>query len=484
MRSSRVYRLSTVVSVLLVGPLLGSTPARSGPPAPPARQQLDERQLSNDLRLRHDYRLTADETYIRDLYASAHAGSAQTATRHGALLTPEEDAAVAETNSAIFRIGRVVSSYVKEQDAHLGGVYVDREFAGRLVVAFTEDVERHREELTRRVAAIDTSPRAEVAIVRVHYSLDALYALQKRIEDDVDAGTRLVGVDVTSVAVSETDNHVVIGVASDPRDAQGVVNNSYPGLPVVVEEMTRPAFHGIDGTDSPPFRGGQRINALSPGGMRIGMCTSAFVAYKLIRTDAAIFTRNYYLLTAGHCEADPKTGRGQYNSVLWTQDKTYIGRSDLSVFASPTSADALRIPISPAVKSWEVALEYPNHAQVLCEQANGDGRENQYEVMSGATSGILRAGKLRMKSVTTYTTFPGGARVKLVNQREADYYSQSGDSGGTVYGDYGCPFEAHGIHSSFGQRRTRGRLTNAAIYTPISSAIVALGLTGVVTPTT
>ncbi|HVF04287.1 MAG TPA: S1 family peptidase [Frankiaceae bacterium] len=432
----------------------GATPAAQASRAPyaPARTKLDAAglpPLADQMRYRAELGLPADATVVSDLNARWASGELAHATVEGAVFTADEEAELDAREAAAREIQHAARAYFKGARAGVfGGVYIDQE-TGKTVVMVTRDAAEHAaalrartnhgDRLTTRVVAFGLSDLTRVA--------DALIATSG----------------VSYAHADELANHITIGLAQDSPAARSALLASLAAADAkMVRFITAPKVEetGVNALNAPPLKGGQRITQpFSNGQAMVHTCTSAFIAYANVRTDAAIYVTTYYMMTAGHC--DDSQG-------LWSQYQTYpIGRMDRTAFYSGGS-DAMRIPINPADRSQYVAITATNDRHIYYRQANTEDVLTERVCMSGATTGGERCGTLMSKAIS-YTkngmTFSG--------LRQATFQSNGGDSGGSVLNNS----TAKGVVSG---NATYSDGTVRMLYPHVHTCLQRLGLTDVV----
>jgi hypothetical protein len=432
----------------------------TGVPAP------TEAQLQNDMRFRGELGLRADRAYVKKLFDDARSGVVQASTGAGAILTSAEDATVRARTDAVDHVVDVADDYFKTRRDVYAGMWIDQGL-GLVGIGVTQDkaaVERDLSLLigpTSAVWHIETKP----------VSLDSLYELQRSI-DLAASDLRARSVDISSTSIDEEQNKVYVGAASDTTTARQTLETKFSGAPIVVEYEARPTFDGVGDTNSPPFRGGQEIkrNAERPG--YVYRCTSAFVAYQIERLDAAIFNTTYFLTSAGHCEKAAGTGT---TGALWLQGTNPVGPSERNAFKNGTAADGLAISFSSQFRSNEVAVSGTDNRAIKCMMTT-DVKQGQVEIISGARTGGYQTGRLvRTNGTVNYTDDSSGVTVTLVKQNVTDYFSQSGDSGASVFGTRECRYRAQGVHSG----SSVGGSKPLRYYSPIFQVTKALGLAGI-----
>ncbi|MGI5506915.1 trypsin-like serine protease [Lentzea sp. CA-135723] len=183
-----------------------------------------------------------------------------------------------------------------------GGMWIDQEAGGKLVVAMTNPAAAQR-----RLA--DLPDRANVSVRTVKNSLATLQATHDRIARQVGAGADAVYLP----AVSQTENRVVVWERSWLKKpgaaAQAEQMRTLGADPNVVTARTlkEPTPYSADPVDwgfchplyctnYGPMRGGLRLDMRRDNGTT-GGCTSAFN----LRTTGGAFPGVPWVLTAGHC---------------------------------------------------------------------------------------------------------------------------------------------------------------------------------------
>jgi hypothetical protein len=125
----------------------------------------------------------------------------------------------------------------------------------------------------------------------------------------------------------------------------------------------------------------------------------------------------------------------------------------------------MRIPIRLADKSQYVAITDTNDRLIYGQQSYTQDRVGDRTCVSGSRTGGERCGTLQSVNVTIS---PAPNFFTLKNMRQATYFSQPGDSGGSVLLDS----TALGITSA-------GDGAGHSYYTHIGYVIPRLGLTAV-----
>jgi hypothetical protein len=448
----------TPVAASAAAPL---APLPSGNHLPPAT----EGQVDNDARFRAALGLPSSKSYVKQMFDDARAGRITVTTDQGAIMTPEEAELVQARTSAVDQVTDIADEYFKARRDIYAGMWIDQA-AGTVGIGVVRDAATHRANLAVLIG--DTTARWSVA--DMHLSLDELVTVQANVDAMYGELARQT-VDVSSTSIDEEEGTVHVGVTSDKTAATNVLRSSFPDAPLVIEEEPPYVLVGIDGPDSPPFRGGQRIS-YSMNGRDWHECTSAFVGYQVERLDAAIFQYSYFLITAGHCEQD-KAGNGSYGA-LWNQVTMVIGTSDYNTFKNGTPADGMVIGIQSYAASNDIAINPGEYREVHCMMTNSV-KQGQVEITSGATTGGYRSGHLLRTNATVNSHDQTGKVTRMVRQHVTDLAAIPGDSGASVFGTRECKYRAQGVLSTASQSGP-----HRATYSPIASVTKALALAGVV----
>ncbi|MET8759131.1 trypsin-like serine protease [Lentzea sp. NPDC004782] len=197
---------------------------------------------------------------------------------------------------------RLDEALKREAPGEYGGMWLDQEGGGRLVVAMTKPSAAQRH-------VVAMPDRGHVKIRTVQHSLASLRAARDRISEQVGAGPDSVYLP----SVSATENRVVVwerdwlkenkaGVTAEPADRAFAVE---PGL-VSARTLRKPTPYSVDWgfchplycTNYGPMRGGLRLDMTRDNGT-VGGCTSGFN----LRTTGGAFPGVPWVLTAGHCMA-------------------------------------------------------------------------------------------------------------------------------------------------------------------------------------
>ncbi|MEV6239692.1 trypsin-like serine protease [Lentzea sp. NPDC051838] len=191
----------------------------------------------------------------------------------------------------------------REAAGEYGGMWIDQEAGGKLVVAMTKPVAAQRH--------IATLPdRRNVTVRTVKNSLASLQAAHARISKQVGAGAESVYLP----AVSQTENRVVVWERSwlkKPAVSEQTDMRAFDADPSLVSARVLPKptpysadpvdwgfCHPLYCTGYGPMRGGLRLDMRRDNGTT-GGCTSGFN----LRTTGGAFPNAPWVLTAGHCMA-------------------------------------------------------------------------------------------------------------------------------------------------------------------------------------
>lgn len=396
-----------------------TTPKTAAPSALTALPTLSEQQ-----RYRAELGLPASAQVVTDLNKRWSGGSLPDAGTEGAVFTADEQHELDAREGAAREIGAAARSYFTgDLETAFGGMFIDHT-AGKTAVLVTRDAAKHLAALRQR---IDNDDRLSVRTSK--FSLAQL--------DDIVAvltanANRLAAADAafTTAGVTENENVVDVALLADsPTARQQVLNLLNPADRAAVRFGPGAPVEtiGVDGLNAPPLKGGQRISRSTADPTLISICTTAFNGYKRVRTDAAIYVTNYYLVTAGHCAS---TSADMQRA--WVQGRlggaTYpIGVPDRNDIFSVGGVDAMRFPISSADQSQKVAISATQDRHIYSRQSSSADLVNERVCMSGATTGGELCGTLLAKNVTV-----NQAGRTFTNIRVVSFDAKGGDSGGSV----------------------------------------------------
>jgi hypothetical protein len=216
-RSSRVA--SRAVSLASVGIALLSaacgldptSPSATSLPSPTPVESLTD-QESASARFRIEFGLNDSLAHIRSVEADPSANR-----DYGVALLPSEVAEIEGRSVRAEKSIALIEAYGSDHQDDYGGLYLDHERDGVVVVLFTDDLERHI--LGVWDAVWDVSPGVPIQFREVAHSERALSELQSRIASDTP-GWQTAGVEIVSVIVDIVGNQVEIGVVGPAAEAE------------------------------------------------------------------------------------------------------------------------------------------------------------------------------------------------------------------------------------------------------------------------
>lgn len=351
-------------------------------------------------------------------------------------------------------IKRLAKEVTGEEPA---GVFMDNQNGGVLTVSVVGDVERLRSQLSGKVRHPN-----RLRVVTVGRSMDDLKTLAAHVRDDRERGP-ISGVTISGFAVSERKNRVKVDAQGDVTALQEYFDDRYGAGAVYVETgnakpvrgnaMASPPFRaGVNAVNSPPFRGGQSITGRAANG-NYG-CTSGFVVWR-----GASSSKNYYMLTAGHCgPANP------YDTPFYQANSVAMGRVD---FYDQNGTDAMVINISNTASQWnnEIALAAGDYRAITSSQGQGADTEGDISCITGMNFAGARCGDL-INTSYDYSS----SDFNYTTGREVDADCNGGDSGGPAF--YGN--QARGTISL---KISRPVLNDTCVYTHIYDNLTSLGST-------
>lgn len=407
-------------------------------------------------RYRAELGLPATDQVVKDLNLRWQSGDLPGGRAEGAVFTAQERADLEQRERAGREISVAARKYFSGKLAAVfGGVYIDHG-SGKTVVLVTQDVDRHFAALREKLA---NGERLKILVTR--FALVDLERVAAELTAKLPAIADM-GVQVTSLGANEKDNMVDVSLARSTPETRAVVSQTVqPTDRSMLRFWEAPGITltGVDALNAPPLKGGQRISQLADTPGYINICTSGFISYERVRTDALIYVTDYFMVTAGHCAR---------NSNPWSQYSAYpIGTPDRSAYVSG-GVDAMRIPINATDMSQRVAITAAEDRLIYYRQNSTADVLNESVCMSGATTGDVVCGVLLSRGITVNSE----GRI-LTDVRVASYSpNQGGDSGGSVL--FGS--EARGLNSGIVMFNGATR----SVFAHISIAISQLGLTNVV----
>ena len=412
--SSGAARVLAAIALIAGSPLLSavSVPPLSSMPvlglmsgvaASPANQV----SLNDQTSFRLEFGLSTDPGYI----AAVDKDPSASASPFGVPLLPVELAEIASRpNDA--DVAPITAFGLANPDL-FGGVYIDQSAGGVVDVALTGDPEAYAASLA---ALLSTT---------ISLRVRSVVWSERQLNSAVSAVTEAIpslaaqGIHVAKVAPDIQANTTDVFVSGDPAAVSarlvelfGPIIRVISGAPAVPASCVRTSC-------PPPWRGGLAVHGTE-------YCTSGYIA-------RLTGTTNYVMVTAGHC------------GVLGTpfnNDTTVIGSVTGSVYYNGTTADALRIGISPSTKSNWIWVASTDTQHVISGYTTG------YTVgstvcKSGNSSGETCGGVTANGVSVTYTT--NGYVIK--QQSEANFLTKPGDSGAPVFG-FSNSHSLYGIDAS------------------------------------
>jgi hypothetical protein len=435
-----VAAATAVSSTALSAPsgVRAATRVESGSSTPPSHQLLDEQ------RLRSQFGLQADMSYLESLHARARAlgmatgdspyvqhvdptGQSGLAYRLGALVTTNEAADIDARQRLIGVLKTGMSAgadsvmgYASRHAAEYAGLVIDQP-AGTIVTAyFTDNVETHRQAL---LSLFPYPGHLRVALAT--YTWDYLNQLTQDVAAALPS-LRARGVEVASVGPDPRTNSVVVGLIADLGAAQAKVKALFPAEPLVF--VQRSGFHtaGEHQQNAPPARGGQFITHPYNLATSETQCTSAFV----FRNGGS-----YYLATAGHCG---NVGEDWYNGDSFFNSAFKYSYGNMASVQFNHDNDTGLISISSSISSNQIFVHQDGCGILSCPPAiyrtvvGWSGTSvGEMVCLAGSTSGGEHCSTISQLNACVDYSSEGGPIV--CNQDVAGYSALPGDSGGSWY---------------------------------------------------
>ena len=410
------YKHSVVVGSMIAA-LAGIVPAGAAPGV-----TVDDNTLAREAAFRADVFLNASREHVRGVHARG-----DKVELYGMAFTPSEAAELTARDRTATEVTRELASLRTRMPAEtFAGEYLDNA-TGRVVVRVTGSEAEVRQALHGAV-----SEDQRVAVAPAANSEVELAAVVEMLSDASVGGRRVAGVDIAIIRPDVVGNDVDVVVRGDADAARAALTAAYPGAPLDVSagDVATTTNEKMNVVDAPPLKGGQDIRD------GLGRCTSAFVAYNLIRLDAAIFTYDFFLLTAGHC------GGGR-TGTAFTQVAYPIGTSAANGYYNGSFVDGNAIRMKSTDRSNQVYERrtaagvniYRSIRSVESENASTD-MVGQYVCQDGVTNNYL-CGTIASKGLTA--NYPARPTVgldqpsQIRDLREATPRSDGGDSGASVH---------------------------------------------------
>ncbi|MCP2245009.1 trypsin-like serine protease [Lentzea aerocolonigenes] len=385
----------------------------------------------------------------------------------------------------------------REAAGEYGGMWLDQEAGGELVVAMTKPAVAQR--------YVGGMPdRANVKIREVKHSLATLKSAYDRISKQVGAGADAV----LLPAISETENRVVVWERAWLKEnkpgatTQAVPENrTFDADPSLVSTRILPKptpfagdpvnvgyCHPLYCTNYGPMRGGLRLDIRRDNGTT-GGCTAAFN----LRTTGGAFPNASWVLTAGHCTVNKQ------NSVPTQHNRlNVVNMHGIEKNAYPYDYAALRYVDAKTAIKWLEGQTNRNTVLKFCRNGGNDSNadtpcgpqatsQNQEitkvtplaEIKAGAIVCTSGAGASSVDYPDSYDSGPGagyhpGTRCGRVLSTDVgintDLCARNGDSGSPLFSQ--VDKAALGILNGSQQARSGacqpGELNN---YSPVSTIL-------------
>jgi hypothetical protein len=125
-----------------------------------------------------------------------------------------------------------LADYIAQHRDVFAGSWIDRT-TGDKVVAFTDDVEMHRQHLAEHLP-----PSSRVRVTQREHAWTDLLALQAQIDAAADRLCRQ-GADITMTGCDPIRGGVVVGLLELTEEARAVVSELFPSPMIIVEHQDR-----------------------------------------------------------------------------------------------------------------------------------------------------------------------------------------------------------------------------------------------------
>lgn len=437
--------LTLMLTTVFADPARASTTADDPRASSSGNVSFDERTRTREEKVRFRRSLgldTSDEALAR-----AEAADNDAQQEFGVPLSDEELSELLRRDQVIRDdVPTIRETVVESFGSHtFGGVWMNNVGGGFLTVAVTQSPTAVREKL----AAVVNHPARLRVVVRAH-PIGAL----TRMVTNLRTWASEAGRNLTGMRLDERANRIQVATTDDVEETRRwIADRVGAGAPVDVEPA-EVALVGTKYNNSPPLRGGQRIDSIDGYS-----CTSGFTARG---------PNGYYVLTAGHCSpAD----------VYWDQVGTPIGIADRS---DVSGTDVLRIPVTPGTAlTNQVTLWYTptlateaRYRTITSSQASSADVVGQVSCITGQNFSDERCGEIITRSFDVSTRDKDGRLVTYTNGREIDADCNPGDSGGPALRSG----QARGIVSV---KVTRQFANDTCVYVHIDSAMSQIGVTDV-----
>lgn len=411
----RLPRLALAAAVLLVA-LATALPATASAPATGRSAVAARALVAQSLRFRQAAGLATGPALVRRLVAR-RARYARSLEQWGVPLTEAESAALAARSRVEARIP-LLSRWIHEHArAAFAGLWVDQRDRGLIRVGFTRDV-AHTLARLRRVFPYPSALRA----FRARHSERRLAALAASVPLTPALG-------VTQVAADPEHGMVAVGARRPSAALLRLLRRRHPTVPIELVAATplhAQATERYVTYPSPPMIGALEIHRRQTATTFVS-CSAGFIA------QGSVNPRHFWVLTAGHC-GDPGTDWFHQSGGA----PFFIGTTDTSTLTTGSDADASIISLAPSARRGAIYINDGDIRRIRFQQRFDADYQGEPVCRSGA-GGFSSTGEGNACGFLRYTD----ARVQVVeakgqshvlrNQRVADLFGCSGDSGGPIF---------------------------------------------------
>jgi hypothetical protein len=394
-------------------------------------KQLSSKELNENIEFRKKFGFDTDRDYVEKVMSTEiYKGTKE---KYSVILTKYEADEMDKRVHLQKKETPKIKSYIKEHISsnERAGVYIDQINGGSLKIGFTKPLSEYQKHISN-IKQMVTEP-SRLKFFYAVYSEEELDRIHQKIMEDRES-LKKEGIEIVGIATNVSENSVDVGVSILTNEIREHLKNKY-GESIRVQEIAKVANESRSSYYF-EMQGGLQLD-ISGG----GYCSSAGT----VKNSSG----QYFTLTAAHCS---NVG------VSYYQGGSYLGVMSKTKYGS--SADAGMISMAAARRGAYIYTfeprEYPiRFAQVVTADSEGD-----FVCKAGATTDYT-CGVIKDKGVTAW--FNG---VMFSQMRTADYWSEPGDSGGSIdSGDNGLS----GVH--------KGRYGSYAIYSHIHYVLQGLGVT-------
>ena len=443
-----------------------------------------EYQLDDAIRVREDFGLRSDRSFVREAYANP---SKYSDMSWG---TPLSTAEAEDLRGRVQRVHDVRPAvFAAEKRDGFAGVYFDQLRGGVPVFLFSNGLSAAKAEIRN---VLDGAGDFEVK--RVERSMQDLTTVKRRVAEARDRMYK-EGMLVTSVGYDIMDNVVEVGVANKLATAKTLLSEHGDAVRVVQEgAAVMDACNSA--ADCPSAKGGIKLVGTK------SFCTAGFMGK---RADG---NSHLVLITAGHCtnfaqysgETVWKHGPGSGETVGWTEEHpngmyvrvwgqsqnppypvlpTDIGIIDLKGSFEPNTNNRNKLLMTNAnpevgsVDSWAYSLSTAFHGQGIpvCRMGAGSAQTSGYAARECGKVTQYKVDRLSCKTATGGGQWGEGPPCATnENTIQVSFDSTGGDSGGPYWmGNYNTdpPVLALGTHV----HSAEDGVANKGWYTPLSVSL-------------